>query len=111
LIIVGIGDESDETQLAELDEINNQIFINLWDHMQVDDLQDVLAIFSEVVRENRIIAPGGTVYDGAGNVLKQYPTGMPTRLSFAVPVKSSCFEIESNGQRWRQLIKIPKYSL
>jgi hypothetical protein len=111
LIIVGIGDESDETQLAELDEINKQIFINLWDHMQVDDLQDVLAIFSEVVRENRIIAPGGTIYDGDGNVLKQYPAGMPTRVSFAVPVKSSCFEIESNGQRWHQLIKIPKYSL
>jgi hypothetical protein len=111
LILIGIGDEVDEEQLAELDALNNQTFSNLWDHMQVYDLQDVLKIFSEVVRENRIIAHQGTVYDGDGKVLRQYPDGVPTRLSFLVPVKSSCFEIDFGGQRWRQFIKIPKYSL
>jgi len=110
-ILVGIGNDFDETQLSELDLLNNQIFINLWDHMHVNDLQDVLKIFSEVVRENRIVASTGTIYDGHGNVLRNYPYGLPIRLCFSVPVQSSCFEIESGGHRCRQEIKIPKYIL
>ena len=110
-ILVGIGDEIDETAIQELDSLDSKTYIDIWEHMIASDLQDLLNIFSEVIKNNQIIAPNGTIYDAQGNILKKYADGLPGRVVFSMPVSSPWFELELPNQRIRQIVTVPKYIL
>jgi len=110
-ILVGIGDEIDENKIQELTSLDTKTYVNVWDHMIASDLQDLLKIFTEVIKHHQIVAPNGTIYDAQGNILKKYEDGLPGRVVFSMPVSSPWFELEFANQRIRQIVTIPKYIL
>ncbi len=112
-ILVGIGDQihSNEVNLKHLCSHDTETYVNLWDYMTISDLQDVLKIFAEVVRDSQIVAAEGNIYDAQGQKVKSYPRGLPNRIGFSLPVTSPWFELEVPSQRIRQNIKIPTYIL
>jgi hypothetical protein len=110
-VLVGVGDEIDETPMLELDALTSTTYVNIWDHMIVNNLPDVLKMFAEVIRSTQIVAEAGTIYDDQGNVLKTYPGGLPATVIFSMPITSLWFELELANQRIRQTLKVPKYVL
>lgn len=112
-ILVGIGDQISqfEANLKQLTSHDTGTYVNMWDYMTISDLQDVLKIFAEVVRDSQIVAAQGTIYDFQGQKVKSYPRGLPNRVGFSLPIISPWFELEVPNQRIRQNIKIPSYIL
>ncbi len=112
-ILVGIGEQINQYEgtLKLLNSHDTETYVNMWDYMTVSDLQDVLKIFAEVVRDSQIVAAQGTVYDAQGQKVKSYPRGLPNRIGFTLPASSPWFELEIPNQRIRQNIKIPAYIL
>ncbi|NMC27262.1 MAG: VWA domain-containing protein [Syntrophomonadaceae bacterium] len=108
-VLVGVGDEIDESQWRLLDKLDGQNFANLWDQMIVTDFQDMLKIFNEVLRNTQIVALQGTLLDDSGKTLKQYPDGMPGQVFFSMPASASGFKIEMDGRQISQPISIPNY--
>jgi len=110
-ILVGVGEAIDEFTLKQLSSHDTDTHVNLWDYMIVSELQDVLKIFGEVVRDSQIVAPSGAVYDSSGKQVRLFPRGLPSRIGFTLPVTSAWFEIEINDQRLRQSVTVPPYIL
>lgn len=110
-ILIGVGDDIDETPMLELDALAAKTYVNIWDHMIVNNLQEVLKIFAEVIRNTQIVAGPGTIYDADGNILKSYPGGLPATVIFSMPITSPWFELELADQRIRQTVEVPKYVL
>lgn len=110
-VLIGVGDDVDENSLLELDNLSSETFINIWDHMSVDNLPEVLKIFTEVIRNSQIIAGTSTIYDAQGNTIKNFPGGLPSTVVFSMPISSPWFELQFSNQRIRQLVTVPKYIL
>lgn len=110
-VLIGVGDDIDETLMLELDALASTTYVNIWDHMLVNNLPEVLKIFAEVIRSTQIVAEAGTIYDDQGNVIKTYPGGLPATVVFSMPITSQWFELELSNQRIRQIVKVPKYAL
>jgi len=110
-VMIGVGDDIDETAMLELDALVSETYVNIWDHMMVNNLQEVLKIFAEVIRNTQIVAGPGIVYDAEGKALMVYPGGLPATVVFSMPITSPWFELELADQRIRQTVKAPKYVL
>jgi len=107
-VLIGVGDEIDETQLSELDDLETGTNIDIWDRKIAKEMRSLVEIFAEVVDENRLVAPTGTLYDSSGNLIRKYTDGLPAKLEFNLPIHCSHFELEVAGQRIRQEIIFPK---
>ncbi len=110
-ILVGLGADIDELTLKQLSGQDTEPHVNLWDYMIVTDLQDVLKVFAEVVRDSQIVAASGAIYDSSGMQVKAFPRGLPTRIDFSMPLASPWFELDMPNRRIRQIIRIPNYIL
>ncbi|MCX5780158.1 MAG: hypothetical protein NTV45_04955, partial [Firmicutes bacterium] len=64
----------------------------------------------EIIRDTRIVAKNGAIYDAMGNPLKTFPNGLPNYFVFTMPVTSPWFELELGENRIRQLIRFPNIS-
>ncbi|MEI6428733.1 MAG: OmpA family protein [Pseudanabaena sp. ELA607] len=106
-VLVGVGAEVDRYQLQELDNFDPQSPVDLWDYKIADEMDSLAQIFAEVVTDHQIVAPKGAIYDAQGNCLKVFQNGLPARVKFIMPITSPWFELEVNGQRLRQEVKIP----
>ena len=103
-VLIGIGEQIDASQLQELDDLDTGTDIDIWDHKIAQEMRALEEIFAEVVNENQLIAPTGTIYDSEGNVIKKYTDGLPTKIIFSMPVNSQYFELEVGEQRIRQTV-------
>lgn len=103
-VLIGLGSQIDEQQMAELDDLDSGTTVDIWDHKIAKDMRTLQEIFAEVVSENQIIAPTGRIYDAAGQTIKSFTDGLPAKASFALPINSSWFELEVAGRRIRQSI-------
>ncbi|MEA4925195.1 MAG: hypothetical protein VB084_07755 [Syntrophomonadaceae bacterium] len=110
-ILVGVGDEIRETTLLELEAVASATCIGIWDYMMVNDLREVLQIFTEVISSSQIVASSAKIYDDQGNEVKAYSGGLPATVAFSMPSTSRWFELEIGNQRTRQLITVSKYAL
>lgn len=99
-VLIGVGDEIDEGQMEELDDLETGTDIDLWDHKIATEMKQLAEIFTEVVSETVIIAPGGGVIkDSNGSVIKDYrDTGLPALMCFDLPPGSQWFTLEVDGQ-------------
>ncbi len=98
LVLIGMGAEVDEAQLAELDDLATGD-IDLWDHKMAAEMRNLAEIFSEAVDENMRVADHGIVKDSYGNVVKNYAdTGLPALLKFRLPPGATSFTLEVAGQ-------------
>lgn len=109
-VLIGIGDNIDEAGMDDLDGLAAQANINIWDHMIVQDFQAVLNLFGEIIRDTRIVAKNGAVYDARGNPIRIFPDGLPNYFVFTIPATSPWFELELGENRIRQIIHVPNIS-
>lgn len=104
-ILIGVGDDIDENQMVELDDLVTGTDVDIWDHKIAHEMKDVLEIFSELVDENMVIAPFGTIYDSDGKVVKKFNDGVTAKGCFELPLGSTHFTLEVEGQTIKQMIK------
>lgn len=109
LVLVGIGNDVDEGQLAELDDLDYDGLvapdgreIDLWDHKMAAEMQKLEEIFAEIVDADTIIAPSADVLDGAGRAVtpigdRSYKDGLPALLDFVVPAGTAEFSLVLPG--------------
>jgi hypothetical protein len=99
LVLIGLGDEVDEVQLAELDDLDTGTNLDLWDHKLAAEMRHLAEVFAEVVDENVRVADSGIIRDSHGNVVKNYSdVGLPAYLEFILPPDSTSFTLEVGGQ-------------
>jgi hypothetical protein len=102
-VLIGIGPSVNETQMAELDDLDSGTSIDLWDHKLAAEMRVLQEIFAEVVDKNARIADNGRILDAHGRVVKDYSgSGMPAFLEFELPANSEYFTLEVNGARVHQ---------
>lgn len=103
-VLIGVGDEIDEKQMEELDNLDTGTDVDIWDHKIAKEMRALVEIFAEVVSENQMIAPKGTIYDATGKIVKKYTDGVPAKIDFSLPANSPWFELEIGGRKIRQEI-------
>lgn len=101
-VLVGVGNDIDESQMEELDDLDSGTEIDLWDHKVAAEMRSLLEIFAEVVNENQIVASTATIYDEHGAKAKVFADGLPARLTFELPATAKGFDLEVGGHRIRQ---------
>lgn len=106
LIIIGVGDQVDASQLARFDDMFEgtelEDKVDFWSCCPTDDIEDEKEIldvlFSQLMTEDVIVAPSGKVLDPDGNVVKQFADGLPDRFIFMLPEDCSSFTLQAGGQ-------------
>lgn len=106
-ILIGIGNEIDEDQMVELDDLDTGTDVDIWDHKIVHEMKDLMEIFAELVDENMIIAPFGTIFDSDGKIVKKFNDGVPAKGHFTIPKNSTFFVLEVEGETIKQMIRRP----
>ncbi len=101
-ILIGIGDDIDENQMVELDDLDTGTDVDIWDHKIAHDMKDILEIFAELVDENMVIAPFGTIRGSDGKVVKKFNDGVTAKGRFVLPRGSTHFTLEVEGQTIKQ---------
>ena len=101
-VLVGLGNDVDESQMSELDDLDTGTEVDIWDHKIAADLRGVHEVLAELVDENKIVAPTAVVYDSSGNAVHTFADGLPAKASFSLPTSSDYFELEVGSRRVRQ---------
>lgn len=107
-VLIGVGDQINESQMEELDDLDSGTDVDIWDHKIAADMRGVVEIFAEVVSENTIVAPTARIYDDTGAVVEKFNDGMAAKVTFRMPATSQHFELEVGDQRIRQTVVVPK---
>jgi hypothetical protein len=113
LVLIGVGEEVDESQMEELDDMFEGSGIkdpqgrdiDLWDHKLASEMQKIEEIFAEVVSEDTVIVSSGRIVDQAGRVAKEYADGVPALLRFTLPADATAFVLEFPGGKVTQDIR------
>ena len=103
-VLIGLGDDVDESQMEELDDLDTGTDVDIWDHKIAKDLRGVNEIIVELVDESKILAPTATIYDASGAVLMQFADGLPAKGTFTMPASSPFFELEVGEHRIKQVV-------
>ncbi len=106
-VLIGVGNQIDESQMIQLDNLDTGTDIDIWDHKIASEMRALIEIFAEVVDENQIVAPTAIIYDSSGNQVKKFTDGLPAKSSFTMPTKSDWFELHVGNQKIRQEIVYP----
>lgn len=107
LVLVGLGDQVDVGQMAQLDDLETGTDVDIWDHKIAEQMREITDIFAEVVSDNMIVAPAAKVYDDSGQLVKDFTRGLTAAASFTMPAGSKSFELEVGGQRLKQTVVEP----
>lgn len=104
LVIIGLGDQVDQSQLDQLDDLDTGTEVDLWDAQLAKDMKSLEDIFNEVWNEELILVPSdGVIRDENGSVVVNYrDTGLPARILFALPrgaTKAFTLEVAGNSVR------------
>jgi hypothetical protein len=106
LVIIGVGQRIDRSQMQQLDDLDTGTAVDLWDYKVAEEMRSVVEIFVEVVDENTIVADRGLIRDSSGMMLKDYRgSGVPALLGFTLPPGSESFTLEIRDQSFTQPIR------
>ncbi|VTS05832.1 vWA domain-containing protein [Tuwongella immobilis] len=103
-VLVGVGSEIDASQMEQLDDLDTGTDVDIWDHKIAQEMRSLVEIFAEVVDENQLVAPMGRIFDSMGKQVKNFPDGLPAKVTFTMPRGSQFFELEVGGERIRQSV-------
>jgi hypothetical protein len=104
-VLIGVGLSVNETQMAELDDLDSGTAVDLWDHKLAAEMRLLQEIFAEVVDKNARVADNGRIVDAQGKVVKDYSDiGLPAYLEFEMPAGAEYFTLEVNGTRVHQAL-------
>lgn len=101
LILIGIGEEVDEEQLARFDDMfeGKNIDYDLWSSGTVASMKDEADImgvlYGELMTEDTIISSTGRVEDSSGRQLIAWTDGMPGKFRFMLPKGEKQFIIRT----------------
>lgn len=104
LILIGIGEQVDEAQLERFDDMfeGSGIDYDLWSSGLVASMEneaDILAVlYSELMNEEIMVAPTGSVEDGKGQVLASWTDGLPGKFRFILPKGETKFVVKTPYQ-------------
>ncbi len=101
-VLIGVGDEINREQMAALDDLETGTDVDIWDHKIAKEMRGIMDIFAEVVDENMIVAPQGTIYDHLDNVAAEYPNGLPAALEFKLPPNATHFTLHVGDVKVKQ---------
>lgn len=105
LIIIGVGDQIDEQQMAELDDLDTGTNQDLYFHRIAAEMNDLSEIFIELVNENMIVAENGLVRDAKGTEVVNFrDTKVPALFEFDLPAGATTFTLEIEGQKFTQTL-------
>lgn len=104
-ILIGIGNEINENQMIELDDLDTNTNVDIWDHKIAKDMKNIMEIFAELVDENIFVARNAKVYDHKNNIVKNYNDGMPAKGKFSLPLDSDYFILNVEGNIIKQTIR------
>lgn len=105
LIIIGVGEQIDEQQMAELDDLDTGTEQDLYFHRIAAEMTDLAEIFTELVNENMTVADNGVVRDAKGTEVKNFrDTKVPALFEFDLPAGSTSFTLEIEGQKFPQTL-------
>jgi hypothetical protein len=108
LVLIGIGQDVDKDQLERFDDMfeGTDVDYDLWSSGDVASMQeeaDILAVvFGELMDDEAVIAPSGSVKDGSGAQIASWTDGMPGKFSFVLPKGQTKFVIHCSGQTIEQ---------
>ena len=105
-VLIGVGNSIDESQMEELDDLDTGTSVDIWDHKIAVEMRAVTEIISELVDENRVVAPNATVFDDQGNEVCYFSDGLHGQAEFTMPASSQYFELEVGGTRIKQTVVI-----
>jgi hypothetical protein len=104
-VLIGVGPSVNETQMAELDDLDSGTAIDLWDHKLAAEMRVLQEIFAEVVDRNARVADNGRILDARDRVVKDFSeAGLPAYLEFEMPADAEYFTLEVNGTRVHQAL-------
>jgi hypothetical protein len=104
-VLIGLGSEIDESQMAELDDLNygglktpEGELVDLWDARNAAEMTTLDTVFDECVSENSIIANSATITDSNGNPVmplrrSSYADGLPALIEFICSPDSTSFTV------------------
>ena len=107
LVLIGVGTEVDQEQLERFDDMfegtDLSEDVDIWGSGVATDMKDEADImgvlFGEMMTEETIIAPSGTVSGGSGTVVQNFSDGMPGKFRFTLPKTETSFKIHTpNGE-------------
>jgi hypothetical protein len=99
LVLIGVGQEIDKSTMEQLDNLNTETNLDLWDYKIAAEMKSLIEIFAEVVDENTIVANAGRVLDASGKVVVDYTgKGVSSLLTFVLPPGSKSFSLELAGK-------------
>lgn len=108
-VLIGLGEEVDEAQMAELDDLDYGGLktpegeqVDLWDSRNAADMTTLDTVFDECVSENSIIANSATITDSSGNPVtplrrSSYADGLPALIEFICAPGSTGFTVAIPG--------------
>ncbi len=104
-LLIGVGNEIDQTQLADLDNMFEgspvkdaaDHEIDIWDYQLADDIHILEQIFKEFVSAENIVTYYGRIVNQAGQVCEEYNFGVPALMRFNLPPDSTAFTLEFSG--------------
>ena len=108
LVLIGVGAEVDEEQLERFDDMfeGTNVDYDLWGSGLVPNMEneeDIIAVlFAELVTEEMIVAPTGSVEDGSGKQIMEWTDGMPGSFRFILPKGQTEFVLRAAGNEIRQ---------
>lgn len=111
MFLLGVGENIDEAQMAELDDFfdGNELRddkgqrIDLWDHQPASNMNQAEQVFKEMVSENVIVIDSFCrIVNQSGTVCRNYSDGVPAMLQFMLPPDSTEFTLEVQGTKITQ---------
>ena len=105
LVLIGVGEEVDEGQLERLDDMfegtDLEDDVDIWSHGVAASMQDesdiVGVLFGELMTEDLIVQPSGSVLDDQGNEIASWADGLPGKFNFILPKGVTSFTVHWPG--------------
>ena len=93
LVLIGLGENVDAEQLENLDDFEASVDIDVWSSKLASEMEELYEVFDEVMSESFIVAPSAKIVDNNGKLLKAYNDGLPAKMEFRLPSKSTGFKV------------------
>ena len=103
LVLIGVGEEVDEGQLERFDDMfegtDLEDDVDIWSHgiaAHMRDESDIIGVlFGELMTEELIVAPSGSIIDANDNEVMSFPDGLPGKFRFVLPKGCASFTVHT----------------
>lgn len=102
LVLVGIGEQVNERQLATIADTHAPGVDHLWCHRVAHEMHEMASLVSGLVDRTMVVAPRGAVFDETGATVAVWERGLPGVIEFRLPVGHRAFTLDVDGARYTQ---------